>query len=46
MRLEKPDVVMIQETKKAECDRRFMGHGQPEIRNRQPFRHVGLWVGF
>ena len=25
LRLEKPDVVMIQETKKAECDRRFVG---------------------
>ena len=25
LRLEKSDVVMIQETKKAECDRRFMG---------------------
>ena len=25
LRSEKPDVVMIQETKKAECDRRFMG---------------------
>ena len=25
LRSEKPDVVMIQETKKAECDRRFVG---------------------
>ena len=25
LRTEKPDVVMIQETEKAECDRRFMG---------------------
>ena len=25
LRLEKPDVVMMQETKKAKCDRRFVG---------------------
>ena len=25
LRLEKPDIVMIQETKKAKCDRRFVG---------------------
>ncbi|RVW81340.1 putative mitochondrial protein [Vitis vinifera] len=43
LRSEKPDVVMIQETKKAECDRRFMGCvGQLEIRNGQPFQRAGL----
>ena len=47
LRLEKPDVVMIQETKKAECDRRFVG-SVCTVKNKewQPLRHVGLQAGF
>ena len=45
LRLENPDVVMIQETKKVECDRRFVG-GIWSVRNKLLSRRAGLQVGF
>ena len=45
LRLENPDVVMIQETKKMECDRRFVG-GIWSVRNKLLSRRAGLQVGF
>ena len=47
LRSKKPNVVMIQETKKAECDEgSWVVFRQLEIRNGQPFRRAELWVGF
>ena len=44
---EKSNVVMIQETKKRSVtEGLWVVFGQPEIRIRQPFRRVGLRVGF
>ena len=47
LRSGKPDVVMIQETKKAECDRRFVGSVWT-IRNKEwaVFQRAGLRAGF
>ena len=47
LRSENPDVVMIQETKKVECDRRFVGSvGTVRIRIGLLFWRAGLQVRF
>ena len=47
LRLENPNVVMIQETKKEECDKGlWVVFGRSEIRNGPLFQRTGLQVGF